>query len=199
MESSRQRILKLAASQGLLRPRDLTARGLPRVALTRLVRQGELHRVGRGLYALPGRGSSEHGTVAEVSRKHPQAIICLLSALQLHGITTQAPFEVWVAIANKARAPKMDYPPLRVIRFSGDALTEGIDTVTIDGVPVRVTNVARTVADCFKFRHKIGLDVAMEALTEAWRVKRIRMDDLWKYAKLCRVANVMRPYMDSLT
>ena len=199
MATSHQNILDLAAERGLIRPRDLTERGLPTVALTRLVRQGRLQRVGRGLYALPDRPVSEHNTLAEVARKHPQAIVCLLSALRFHDLTTQSPFEVWLAIPNKARAPKMDYPPLRIVRFSGAALTRGVEDHVIDGVPVRVTSVARTVADCFKFRNKIGLDVALESLQEAWRAKRASMDELWRYATLCRVANVMRPYMESLS
>ena len=199
MAGSYQNILDLAAERGLIRPRDLTERGLPTVALTRLVRQGRLQRVGRGLYALPDRPVSEHNALAEVARKHPQAIVCLLSALRFHDLTTQSPFEVWLAIPNKARAPKMDYPPLRIVRFSGAALTRGVEDHVIDGVPVRVTSVARTVADCFKFRNKIGLDVALESLQEAWRAKRASMDELWRYATLCRVANVMRPYMESLS
>jgi predicted transcriptional regulator of viral defense system len=198
MASSHQKVLDLAAERGLIRPRDLTERGLPTVALTRLVRHGRLQRVGRGLYSLPDRPVSEHNALAEVARKHPQAIVCLLSALRFHDLTTQSPFEVWLAIPNKARAPKMDYPSLRIVRFSGAALTDGVEEYAIDGVPVRVTSVARTVADCFKFRNKIGLDVALEALQEAWRAKRVSMDDLWRYATLCRVTNVMRPYMESL-
>lgn len=199
MKSSHQSILELAAQRGLIRPRDLHELGLPTVTLTRLVRQGLLTRVGRGLYAHPDRSTSEHGTLAEVARRHPQAIVCLLSALRVHDLTTQSPFEVWLAIPNKARPPKMDYPPLRIVRFSGPALTDGIEDHQIDDVNVRVTNVARTVADCFKFRNKIGLDVAIEALQEAWRSKRVSMDELWRYATLCRVANVMRPYMESLS
>ena len=199
MATSHQNILDLAAERGLIRPRDLTERGLPTVALTRLVRQGRLQRVGRGLYALPDRPVSEHNALAEVARKHPQAIVCLLSALRFHDLTTQSPFEVWLAIPNKARAPKMDYPPLRIVRFSGAALTDGVEEHVIDGVPVRVTSVARTVADCFKFRNKIGLDVALEALQETWRAKRVSTDEVWHYATLCRVANVMRPYMESLS
>src|SRR5690554_8143703 len=199
MERQHDAILDLARAQGLLRPRDLAALGLPRVALTRLVRRGQLVRVGRGLYALPDQPVSEHASFAEVARKHPRGIVCLLSALRFYNLTTQSPFEVWLAIPNKARAPRMDYPPLRIVRFSGPALTEGIEVHMIDGVPVRITNVARTVADCFKFRNKIGLDVALEALQEAWRAKRVSMDELWRFAELCRVANVMRPYLESLT
>lgn len=199
VDSNHQRILALAANQGLIRPRDLDEWSLPRVALTRLVRQGRLERVGRGLYATPGRPASEHGSMAEVARRHPQAIVCLLSALRVHGLTTQSPFELWVAIPNKSRAPRIDYPPLRVVRFSGVGLTDGIEEHAIDGVVVRVTSVARTVADCFKFRNKIGLDVALEALREAWAARRVTMDDLWRYAVQCRVANVMRPYLESLS
>ena len=199
MNNTYQQILDLTKHKGLIRSRDLATRKLPRVALTRLVRQGLLIRVGRGLYSLPDRQMSGLGVLAEVAQKHPQSIVCLLSALRVHELTTQAPFEVWIAISNKARAPKMDYPPLRIVRFSGAALTEGIERKTIDGVEIRVTDVARTVVDCFKFRNKIGLDVALEALREAWRDKRVGMDDLWRYAKLYRVDKVMRPYMESLS
>jgi predicted transcriptional regulator of viral defense system len=199
MESTQDAILALVRDQGLIRPLDLDARGLPRVSLTRLVRQGRLARVGRGLYALPDRAVSEHSALAEVARKHPRAVICLLSALRFHEVTTQVPFEVWLAIPNKARARRLDYPPLRIVRFSERALTEGIEEQPIDGVPVRVTNLARTVADCFKYRNKIGLDVALDALRESWKAKRVTMDELWRYARLCRVANVMRPYLESLT
>jgi predicted transcriptional regulator of viral defense system len=197
MKPAHQHILNLARSNGFIRPCDLGA--LPRVTLTRLVRQGALHRVGRGLYALPDRPVSEHGTLAEVVVRYPQAIVCLLSALQVHELTTQAPFEVWLAIPNKARAPRLDYPPLRIIRFTGAALTEGIEEHVVDRVTVRVTGVARTVADCFKFRNKIGLEVALEALRETWHSKRAGMDELWHAATLCRVANVMRPYLESLS
>lgn len=199
METSSQAILDLARRRGLIRPRDLEPLGLPRVALTRLVRQGALTRVGRGLYALPERPVSEHTTLAEVARKHPQGVVCLLSALRFHDLTTQSPFEVWLAIPNKARTPRMDYPPLRIVRFSGPALTAGTEQHMIDGVPVRITGVAKTVADCFKYRNKIGLDVALEALREAWTEKRVDMDQLWQFARVCRVTNVMRPYLESLT
>lgn len=170
------------------------------------MRQGRLARVGRGLYALPGRPVSEHSALAEVARKHPRAVVCLLSALRFHELTTQAPFEVWLAIPNKARPPRLDYPPLRVVRFSEPALTEGVEEHAVDGVPVRVTNLARTVADCFKYRNKIGLDVALEALKEALkegagpdgRGRRASVDELWRCARLDRVANVMRPYLEAL-
>ena len=199
MDTAANKLIDLVRNQGLIRPRDLAPLGIPRVSLTRAVRRGELERIGRGLYGLPGRPVSAHGSLAEVARRVPKGVVCLLSALRFHGLTTQAPFEVWLAIDNKAIAPKLDYPPLRIVRFSGAALTEGVEAHVVDGVTVRVTGVAKTIADCFKYRNKIGLDVALEALREAWREKRMTSDDLWRYAKVCRVANVMRPYMESLT
>lgn len=192
-------ILDLARNRGLIRPLDLINQKIPRVVLTRMVRAGQLVRVGRGLYALPDREVSEHVTLAEVAARHSTAVVCLLSALRFHGLTTQAPFEVWIAIPNKARVPRMDYPPIRVVRFSGDALTQGVQEHNIDGVKVRITSVAKTVADCFKYRNKIGLDVAIEALKEVISERRASIDELWHFAGICRVANVMRPYMESLS
>lgn len=198
MDTAADRLIDLVRSRGLIRPCDLELLGIPRISLTRAVRRGQLERVGRGLYGLPERQVSAHGALAEMAHRVPKGVVCLLSALRFHGLTTQAPFEVWLAIENKAIAPKLDYPPLRIVRFSGAALTEGIEEHVVDGVTVRITGVAKTVADCFKYRNKIGLDVALEALREAWREKRMTSDDLWRYAKVCRVANVMRPYLDSL-
>lgn len=199
MERTAKRLIDLTRSRGLIRPRDLAPLAIPRVSLTRAVRSGQLERIGRGLYGLPGREISAHGSLAEVAGRVPKGVVCLLSALRFHGLTTQAPFEVWLAIENKAIAPKLDYPPLRIVRFSGAAFTSGVEEHTVDAVTVRVTSVAKTVADCFKFRNKIGLDVALEALRDAWKQKRMSSEDIWRYAKICRVANVMRPYLESLT
>ncbi len=198
MKTPSENLLELAKNQGLIRSCDLASLDIPRVALTRAVRSGDLERVGRGLYGLPGRVVSAQGSLAEVARKVPKGVVCLLSALRFYNLTTQAPFEVWLAIDNKAVKPKLEYPPLRIVRFSGAALTEGVEEHVVDGVTVRVTSVAKTVADCFKYRNKIGLDVALEALREAWNEKRMTSDDIWYYAKVCRVANVMRPYLESL-
>lgn len=198
METHASQLLDLVKSRGLIATHDLGMAGIPRVSLTRAVRRGQLDRVGRGVYGLPGRSVSEHGTLAEVSLRVPKGVVCLLSALRFHELTTQAPFEVWFAIDNKAVAPRIDYPPLRIVRFSGAALTDGVEEHRIDGVSVRVTSVTKTVADCFKFRNKIGLDVALEALREAWNGKRMTSDDLWAMAKVSRVANVMRPYLEAI-
>ena len=128
----------------------------------------------------------------------PNGIICLISALRFHDLTTQVPHEVWMAISEKARRPKVDYPPLRIVRFSGDSLDYGAVTQKVEGVPIRVFDPAKTVADCFKYRNKIGLDVALEALRDCYRQRKATMDELWKAAKVCRVARVMQPYLESI-
>lgn len=191
-------ILGLARTKGLLRTRDVDSAGAPRAILARLAHDGRLVRLARGLYVLPERAGSEHDGLAEVSAKSSTGVICLISALRFHELTTQQSADIWLAIPHKAHAPRMDYPPLHIVRMSGEAMTQGIDEIDVAGTTVRVFCVAKTVADCFKFRNKIGLDVALEALQEAWRGKRVSMDELWRYAAICRVANVMRPYIESL-
>jgi predicted transcriptional regulator of viral defense system len=194
-----QAVLALAERQPLLRARDLTAQSLPTAMLSRLVAAGKLERVARGIYSLPGQAHSEHRSLAEVSLRMPRGVVCLLSALRVHGIGTQAPFEVWLAIPPHTPTPRLDQPALRVVRMSGPALTEGIEQVEIDGVQVPVFSAAKTVADCFKFRNKTGLDVALEALRDGWAQRKLTMDGLWHYAAVNRVSNVMRPYLESIT
>ena len=194
-----KQLMRLVRKHKLLRARDLAEQGLPTIGLTRLVQAGKLDRVARGLYALPGAAMSEHRSLAEVALRVPRGVVCLLSALQFHEIGTQAPFEVWLAIPNRVTAPRIEHPAIRVVRMSDDALTEGLQRKRIDGVEVSIFNPARSVVDCFKFRNKIGLDVALEALREGWRERRFTMDELWHHATLQRVANVMRPYIEAIT
>lgn len=194
-----QAVLALARKHSLLRARDLAEHQLPTVVLSRLVTAGKLERVARGLYSLPGRTLSEHRSLAEVALRVPRGVICLLSALRVHGIGTQAPFEVWLAIPHRAPVPRLDQPAVRVVRMSGSALTEGVERILVDGMEVPVFNVAKTVVDCFKCRNKIGLDVALEALRDGWTQRKLTMDALWHYATIDRVANVMRPYLESVT
>ena len=198
MDTTAERLIDLARSQGLIRPCDLAPLGIPRVSLTRAVRRGQLERVGRGLYGVPGREVSAHGSLAEVARRVPKGVVCLLSALRFHDLTTQAPFEVWLAIENKALAPKLDFPPLRVVRFSGAALTEGVEEHVVDGVIIRVTGVAKTIADCFKYRNKIGLDIGIAALRDAAKQGRVDYNKLWAAATACRVSKIIRPYVDAI-
>jgi predicted transcriptional regulator of viral defense system len=183
----------------LLRSHELAGLGVSRVQVAEAMKVGLLERAGRGLYRPPGADITEHHTFAEVGQRIPKGILCLLSALNFHRLTTQNPHEVWVALGHKAWHPRLDRVKLRVMRFSGAALREGVETHAIEGVPVKVYNPAKTVVDCFKFRNKVGLDVALEALRETWRARRCTMDELTHYANICRVTKVMKPYLESLT
>ena len=186
-------------TSSILRTRDLEAHGIWRANLRDYVEQGVLTRVGRGLYTLVGVEAGENHSLAEVGKRVPQGTVCLLSALRFHELTTQQPHETGLALDGRARSPKADSLALRIVRFTGSALSEGREEHVIEGVPVKIYNPAKTVADCFKFRNKIGLDVALEALRETWRARRCGMSELMRYARVCRVANVMRPYLESLT
>jgi len=194
-----QRLLRLTRRAGILRPRDLDEHGIPRQYLSLLQRRGLIRRAGRGLYVpADAENATENHTIAMACKRVPSGVVCLLSALRLHGMTTHAPFEVWMALDPRAWLPKLDHPPVRFVRFSRAALAEGVQQRKIEGVEVRFYNPAKTVADCFKYRNKIGLDVALEALRECRRNKKATADELWHYAKVCRVANVMRPYMEAM-
>ena len=190
-----QRVLDLVAQKGMLRPIDLDTIGIPRVVLTRISTTGQLEKIGRGLYRLPNPGSENESLVA-IATKVPQAVFCLLTALQFHELTTQLPRQVWIAMPRGSHTPRINWPPIRMVQMTGDAHAAGIEEHRRDGVTLRVYSAAKTVVDCFKHRNKIGLDVAMEALKDAWRARKATADDLWQYAKVCRVANVMRPYME---
>ena len=191
-------ILDLAREAGVIRPRDLEAAGIPGSYLSRLAHAGELDRVGRGLYILTGASPTEHRSLAEVAKRAPRGVICLLSALRFHELTTQAPFEVWLAIGQKDRTPRPNGTRLRIVRVSGESRDAGVETHVVEGVPVRIYGVAKTVADCFKFRNKIGTDIAVEALRDCLEQRRCTPDELSEYARVCRVSRVMRPYMEAL-
>lgn len=197
-ETPREQLLTLVGRLGILRPRDLEPLGIPREYLVRLVAEGVLVRPARGLYALATVEPDENQTLAEACKRVPHGVVCLLSALQYHGLTTQVLFEVWIAISSKARRPKVDYPPLRVVRFTGTGLTDGVEVRPSSGGEVRVTTPARTVVDCFAYRNKIGLDVALEALRDCRTQKRATMDHLHRMAQSRRMANVMRPYLEGV-
>jgi predicted transcriptional regulator of viral defense system len=190
--------LRVIQRLGVVRPGDLEARGIPRGRIYRLLRQGLVERKARGLYMASDHAPTAEHALAQVAKKVPKGVICLLSALQYHELTTQLPHEVWVAIAEKARRPRIEYPPVRIVRFSGPALAQGVETHEIEGVRVRITSVAKTLADCFKYRNKIGLDVALEALREAWRERKTTMDEIDRFARICRVERIMRPYLEVL-
>lgn len=197
-DTQTQRALTLASQRGMLRASHLQELGIARVVLSRLTASGQLERVGRGVYRLAERQGSEHESLATIAVKVPQAVFCLLTALQLHELTTQLPRQVWIAMPQGSHAPKMDYPPVKMVQFSGEAYAAGVEVMQIDQVALRVYSVAKTVADCFKHRNKIGLDVAIEALKDTLAQRKATADELWRFAKICRVANVMRPYLEAL-
>lgn len=193
-----ERTVELMRGAGMVRARDLSAHGVHPMTLKRLVEKGVIERDGRGLYRLAGAEVNEHYSLLLAAKRVPNGVICLLSALRFHGLTTQKPFEVWMAIDRKTRRPSGGAPPLRIHYFSGEAFTAGVEEHRIEGVTLRVYNPAKTVADCFKFRYKIGMDVALETLRETLRKRQATVDDIWQYAKICRVARVIYPYLEAL-
>lgn len=198
LTSKLQKVIKLFRRQGVVRPKELERIGVSAVYLNKLYRQGILERPSRGIYTLKDAGVGEHQTLIEACKRVPKGVVCLLSALQFHKLTTELPFEVWLAIDVRARRPKGDLPPLRICKFSKTALSYGVEKHKIDGVAVKIYSPAKTVADCFKYRNKIGIDVALEALRAVWSKKKASMDELHKASKVCRVANLMRPYLETL-
>jgi predicted transcriptional regulator of viral defense system len=182
----------------MARSRDLERAGVNRTQLRRLVEGGHIERVARGLYTLPRGPRTERRDVAEAARRVPGGVVCLLSALRFHDLTTQNPFEVWLAIERKSWRPRVEHPPLRLVYLSGSALRRGVEEHEVDGVRVQVFSAAKTVADCFKFRNKIGTDVAVEALRDYRRKHRKQLEAVWRFAEIDRVARVMRPYLESL-
>ena len=193
-----KQVLDILDESGIIRPKDLDLHGIPREYLVRLRKLGLVKRTGRGLYIKSDMKPGEHYSLAEAAKKVPKGVVCLLSALNFHKLTSEIPFEVWMAIDVKAWMPGGGNVPLRIVRFSKEALLTGIEDHIIEGVKVRIYNPAKTVADCFKYRNKIGLDVALESLRECWRQRICTIDQIWKYAGVCRVSNVIRPYLDSL-
>lgn len=196
--TKKQQVIALAGRRSIIRAKDLAALDLPRTYLRRLVEEGVLERVARGVYRLTGAPVSSQATLAEAANRVPEGVVCLLSALQFHETGTQLPWQVWMAIDRKAWKPKIEDLPLKVVRFSGPSLTEGIEIHRIDGAEVKIYSLAKTVADCFKYRNKLGIEVALEALKDCRREGRCNIDDLWRYAKIDRVASVMRPYLEAV-
>jgi len=193
-----EQIIHLVRTQGTVRPRDLASLGISRMYLQRLYERGKLQRSGRGIYVLADVEQGQDFSLVEVCKRVPDGVVCLLSALRFHDLGTQNPHQVWLAVHPKKHRPHMDYPPLHVVRFSGPALLEGVEEHrTGDGL-IRVYGVAKTVADCFRYRNKIGLDVALEALRECRRERRATLDELWHYANADRVSTVMRPYLEAV-
>ena len=197
--TSRTAVLSEAKRNGVVLAREVLRRGIHTQTLTRLVAEGRLERVSRGVYAWPDADVTEHHSLVLASAAVPNGVVCLVSALVFHGIGTQLPHEVWLALDRRARKPSAWAVPMRVVRFSGTALTFGVEEHHLEAKTVRVYSLAKTVADCFKYRNKIGMDVALEALRDGWAQRKLTIDALWHHAAVNRVANVMRPYLESVT
>jgi predicted transcriptional regulator of viral defense system len=191
-------ILTLVKEAGIARNSDLVAQGIHPQQLRSLVQTGELVRIGRGLYSLPLADFTEFQSYAEACTRFPRGTICLLSALRFHGLTTQNPFQVWMAFNNRWGTPSDESIALHRINMSGQSLSEGIDTHLVAGIPIRVYNIPKTIADCFKYRSSIGLDVALEALKDAWSSQKLDLNLLAHYAQICRVQKVLQPYLEML-
>jgi predicted transcriptional regulator of viral defense system len=193
-----EHILELARHRRVLRAADVREHGWSPQLLIRLHQSGKLQRFARGLYGLPDAEVTEHQTLIEVCQRVPKGVLCLLSAMQFHEIGTQMPHEVWIALPKGSQTPALSYPTLRITRLSGTAYSDGIQTMTDYGAPIRVYSAAKTVTDCFKFRNKIGLDVALEALKESWRSRKVTIAELGHFAKINRVERVMQPYLEAM-
>lgn len=199
MEKTRKaQAVRLIEKMGIARPRDLERHGITRALLSRLVEEGLVIREARAIYSAPGHAPTEAHTLAVVAKRVPEAVFCLFTALRFHDLTTQSAAEIWIALPEKARRPNLDYPRLRVARFSGPALIEGVEEHRVEGVIIRVYSAAKTVADCFKYRNKLGIDVAVEALRDFGRKHRGGATALARFARICRVSRVMQPYLDSI-
>ncbi len=196
-ETAEARARAVLEAMGIARSKHLEEAGVSRTQIRRLVERGVIERVGWGLYRDPAAPRSERSDLAEAARLVPEGIICLLSALRFHGLTTQNPFEVWLAIGRKAWRPTVDHPPLRFVHLSRPSLTEGVEDHSVDGVTVRVYSAAKTVADCFKFRNKLGVDVAVEALRAHREAYPKELEAIWRFAEINRVARVIRPYLEA--
>ena len=195
---SQRQLETLFGDATVLRSKDLEARGLARPQIGAAVSEGALERVGRGLYLRTGAEVSEHHSLVLVARQVPEAAVCLLSALRFHDLTSQNPHEVWIAIGPKDRRPAAGPVPLRVVRFGGAHFTLGLEEHEVEGARLRVYSVARTVVDLFRYRRKLGVDVAIEALREGWRHRRFTPGEIGRYAKACRMSTVMKPYLEAL-
>lgn len=193
-----QLLLRLVKRKGVIKSSDLRKLEIPRTYLSRLVKSGVLKKASRGIYVLMNGDATEHQSTLEACTRVPHGIVCLLSALQFHGLTTEIPHQVWLGINSKARLPKVDYPPIRFVRFSGLGQTQGITEHLIHGVKFKTTTPARTVVDCFKYRNKIGLSVALEALRDCLRKHKATVDEIHKISKIRHMENVMRPYMEAI-
>jgi predicted transcriptional regulator of viral defense system len=194
-----QSAISLAKTRGVLTPADLESRGIPRQYLMRLETMGLLEKDSRGLYTCIESDYTHYHNYVQVCKKIPSGVICLSSALRFHDLTTIEPRGMWVALEPGKYHPKLDYPQVRFFTMSGECFTRGVEEHDCEGVTVKVFNAAKTVADCFRFRNRIGIDIAVEALKDYWRSSKGTLEELRYYAEICKVRNIMKPYIQMLT
>ncbi|SFZ81762.1 Transcriptional regulator, AbiEi antitoxin, Type IV TA system [Devosia enhydra] len=198
--ASQRRIAhSVLTARGIARLAELRAAGVTAATMSRMERDGEVLRLARGLYQLPDAPLDAHHSLAEAAKRVPKGVVCLVSALAFHQLTDQLPRQVWIAIGQKDWAPKADGTPVRLVRFTDRLLTEGVESHTVEGVPVKVFEVAKTIADCFRYRNKIGLSVAIEGLQEALRQRKTTPGEIVRQAERGAIATVIRPYLEALT
>jgi predicted transcriptional regulator of viral defense system len=198
LEGQAEQVLEIVKERGLLRARDIEGLGFSPTHLQRLYEQGRLTRLGRGIYGPLDMPLDENQSLSEVALRVPHGVVCLVSALQFHHIGTQSPSKVWLALPTRSHLPAIDWPPLRVVQMAASLLEEGVEEHVLNGVTVRMTNPARTVVDCFRFRNKVGIDIALEAAIAGWQERKYTMQEISHYQKICRVTTVMRPYMEAI-
>lgn len=186
-------------ARGIARLAELRAEGVTAATMSRMERDGEVLRLARGLYQLPDAPLDAHHSLAEAAKRVPKGVVCLVSALAFHQLTDQLPRQVWIAIGQKDWAPKADGAPVRLVRFTDRLLTEGVESHTVEGVSIKVFGIAKTIADCFRYRNKIGLSVAIEGLQEALRQRKTTPGEIARQAERGTVATVIRPYLEALT
>lgn len=196
--SYKQKVLQMARKEGIVRMSELTKKGITRATVSRLVSEKKLKKLAPGLYCLPDTEFSEKESLVIIASRVPQAVFCLLTALQVHELTTQLPRRLWIAMPKGSHVPRIDYPPIKMVQYSNESYSDGIEIIESDNIKLKVYSSAKTIVDCFKHRNKIGLDVAIEALKEAYVKNKVTVDELWHYAKICRVTNIIRPYIEAI-
>jgi predicted transcriptional regulator of viral defense system len=194
----KKQVLEITRKYGVVKASDIEAAGISRNYLYMLYKDGLLRKTARGLYMIADAPITEHSSFIEISKRVPHAVVCLVSALNFHQITTQIPHEVWITLPRGAWSPKIAYPPINITFMSGKAYDFGIEEHTINGSTINIYNLSKTVADCFKFRNKIGLDIAIEALKETLRSNKVTVEELMDAAKVCNVSKIMRPYLEAI-
>jgi predicted transcriptional regulator of viral defense system len=196
--SQEAKVLEMASDLGILRPRDLCSQGLSVAYIQRLLAKGLLVKLGRGQYTLPEREPSEYETLAVTANRYPGTVVCLLSALRFHDLTTQSPGSLWLAIEGTKLAPANAPAAIEIVRLTGPTFHQGIEIHELGQVPVRIYEPAKTVVDCFKLRNRVGMDVAIDALKDCLRQRQATPEQIWKFAEMCRVKTVIRPYLEAL-